>query len=191
MHKQLPNFFIFVDHYKDLVFKKNTNIGLIYRNYKDTNRENNLIKIAKECKKNRYQLFISNDIKLTHKFKADGIYIPSFSKTKKFANLERKNLTILGSAHNYKEIHNKIMQNCNAIFLSPIFNIKKTHNFLDILKFNNLAYSYNVKFFALGGISHKNVHKLKLLRIKGFGGITMFKKKPAYKRPVFLKNNFF
>ena len=32
---------------------------------------------------------------------------------------------------------------------------------------------------------------LKMLNIKGFAGIGLFKKKPAYKRPVFLKNNFF
>ena len=191
MHKQLPCFFIFIDHYKDIIFKKNTNIGVIYRNYKDTNRENNLAKIAHECKKNRYQLFVSNDTRLAHKFKADGIYIPSFNKTKKFLNLEKKNLTIIGSAHNYKEIHNKIKQKCIAIFLSPIFNIKKKKGFLGILKFNYLTYSNNVNFFALGGISERNIQKLKLLNIKGFGGISVFKKKPAYKRPVFLKNYFF
>ena len=58
-------------------------------------------------------------------------------------------------------------------------------------KFNYLAYSNNTNIFALGGISKSNIHKLKLLNIKGFGGIRMFKKKPAFKRPVFIKNNFF
>ena len=43
-----------------------------------------------------------------------------------------------------------------------------------------------VNFFALGGINEKNINKLKLFnRIKGFGGIAIFKKKPAFKRPVF------
>jgi len=64
MHKNLPNFFIFLDEYNSEVFEnKNINIGIIYRNYKDRNRENQLIKIAKACKKKRYQLFVSNDIK--------------------------------------------------------------------------------------------------------------------------------
>ena len=44
-----------------------------------------------------------------------------------------------------------------------------------------------IKFFALGGISKTNIGKLKLLSIEGFGGIELFKKKPAYKRPVFIK----
>ena len=59
-------------------------MGIIYRNYNDRKREKQLIKIAKACKKNRYQLFVSNDVKLALKVKADGIYIPSFNKTQKF-----------------------------------------------------------------------------------------------------------
>ncbi len=111
MHKHLPKFFIFTDKYNREIFKnKNINIGIIYRNYKDRKREKELIKIAKACKKNRYKLYVSNDIKLAHKVKADGIYIPSFNKTKKFLNIEKRNLVILGSAHNQKEIHNKIQQ---------------------------------------------------------------------------------
>tara|TARA_Y100000590_G_scaffold281676_1_gene316810 strand:+ start:998 stop:1543 length:546 start_codon:yes stop_codon:yes gene_type:complete len=181
MHKRLPVFFIFLDHYNSKIFKnKNPNIGIIYRNYKDTRRENQLIKIAKDCKKNRYQLFVSNDIKLVHKFKADGIYIPSFNKTKKFYNLEKKNITILGSAHNQNEIHRKILQNCNTIFLSPLFNIKKSKNFLGLHKFNYLTFSNKINILPLGGISENNIKKLKILSVRGFGGISIFKKKPAH-----------
>ena len=166
-------------------------MGIIYRNYNAEKRENELVKIAKACKKNRNQLFVSNDVKLAIKVKAEGIYIPSFNKTKGFSNLEKKNIKILGSAHNQKEIQKKISQNCTAIFLSPIFYIEKSNKFLGVHKFNYLAYSNTANIFALGGISESNIHKLKLLNIKGFGGIRMFKKKPAFKRPVFIKNNFF
>ena len=166
-------------------------MGIIYRNYNAEKRENELVKIAKACKKNRNQLFVANDVKLAIKVKAEGIYIPSFNKTKSFANLEKKNIKILGSAHNQKEIQKKISQNCSAIFLSPIFYIEKSNKFLGVHKFNYLAYSNTANIFALGGISESNIHKLKLLNIKGFGGIRMFKKKPAFKRPVFIKNNFF
>ena len=166
-------------------------MGVIYRNYNAKKREDELVKIAKACKINRNQLFVSNDVKLAIKFKTDGIYIPSFNKAKSFANLEKRNIKILGSAHNQKEIQKKISQNCTAIFLSPIFYVEKSNKFLGIHKFNYLAYSNNANIFALGGISNNNAHKLKLLKIKGFGGIRMFKKKPAYKRPVFIKNKFF
>ena len=142
------------------------------------------------CNKKRYQLFVSNDIKLALKVRADGIYIPSFNN-KKFLNLENKNLTILGSAHSQKEIREKISQQCRAIFLSPIFYVEKSLNFLNVYKFNYLSRSSKANILALGGITEHNVRKLRLLHIKGFGGISLFKKKPALKRPVFLKNNFF
>ena len=150
-----------------------------------------MIKIARACKKNGNQLFVSNDVKLALKVKADGIYIPSFNKTKYFSNLEKKNIIILGSAHNHQEIHKKKLQNCSAIFLSPVFYVKKSKKFLGLHKFNYLSYESKINIFALGGISENNVRKLKLLHTKGFGGIRIFKKKPAYKRPVFIKNNFF
>ena len=97
----------------------------------------------------------------------------------------------MGSAHNQKEIHKKISQNCTAIFLSPLFYVKKSKRFLGLHKFNYLSNMNKTNIFALGGIAQNNIQKLKLLRSKGFGGIGMFKKKPAFKRPVFIKNNFF
>ena len=191
MHKNLPKFFIFLDKYNSEIFKnKNINIGIIYRNYKDRNREKQLIKIAKACKKNRYSLFVSNDIKLAYKVKADGVYIPSFNKTKKFSNLEKKNIIIIGSAHNQKEIHKKISQNCKAIFLSPLFNVKKSKYYLDIFKFNLLTFANKSNFLALGGINKKNIRKLQMLRVKGFAGISMFKKKTGLLKAGFYKEKF-
>ena len=192
MHKNLPIFFIFLDHYDDQIFENNnTNIGVIYRNYNNPKKEIELIKVAKACKRKRYQLFVSNDMKLTLKVRADGIYIPAFNRTKMFLNLENKNLVVLGSAHNQKEIQEKILQKCRAIFLSPTFYMKKSKHFLDIYKFNFLSYANRIDCLALGGINEQNICKLKLLHINGFGGKGIFKKKPAFKRPVFLKNNFF
>ena len=162
-------------------------MGIIYRNYNTEKRENELVKIAKACKKNRNQLFVSNDVKLAIKVKAEGIYIPSFNQTKGFANLEKKNIKILGSAHSQKEIKKKISQNCTGIFLSPIFYIEKSNRFLGIHKFNYLSHSNNTNIFALGGISESNIHRLKLLNIKGFGGIQMFKKKTGLLKAGFYK----
>ena len=191
MHKSLPNIFIFLDQYSNRIFENNsTNLGIIYRNYSDPKRETELIKIALACKKKRYMLFVSNDIKLALKVRADGIYIPSFNNTKYFLNLENRNFIILGSAHCQKEIHDKILQKCKAIFLSPTFYVEKSKNFLNTHQFNFLSNTNKIKFLALGGINKHNIRKLKMLKAFGFGGIGLFKKKPAYKRPVFLKKNF-
>ena len=188
MHKSLPKLFIFLDQYNSETFKNNnTNIGIIYRNYSAPKRELELIKIAKACKKKRYQLSVSNDANLAIKVKANGIYIPSFNKTKRFLNLENRNFTILGSAHNQREIHIKIMQKCKAIFLSPTFYVKKSKNYLDIYKFNFLSYINKINIFALGGITENNIRKLRMLHIKGFGGIGLFKKKTGLKKAGFYK----
>ena len=192
MYKYSPNLFIYLDRFNSQIFKNNnTNIGIIYRNYHSSKREIELLKIANACKRKRYPLYVSNDLKLAIKVKADGIYIPAFNKSKKFLNLEKKNLKIIGSAHNQKEIYEKISQKCIYLFLSPIFSVKKKSTFLNIHKFNYLSRLNKINVFALGGINENNIRKLKLLHIKGFGGIGMFKKKPASKRQVFIKNNLF
>ena len=192
MHKNLPNLFIFLDKFNSQLFKNNnTNVGIIYRNYNDLKNEKELLKIAKACKKKGYKLYVSNNIKLATKVKADGIYIPAFNRTKKFFNLENKKFKIIGSAHNHKEIKEKILQKCSGIFLSPVFYVKKSKTYLDVYKFNSISNLQNIDIFALGGIKENNIKKLKLLKIKGFGAISLFKKKPAFKRPVFLKNKFF
>ena len=94
-----------------------------------------------------------------------------------FLNLEKRNFNIIGSAHNQKEIHQKMIQKCTDIFLSPIFYVDKSKQYLNIYKFNCLSSSNKVNIYALGGINENNIKKLKLLNIKGFGGISIFKKK--------------
>ena len=132
-------------------------------------------------------LFVSNDSKLAIKYGADGIYIPSFNKAKGFMNLENKKLIILGSAHNQREIADKIKQKCEGIFLSPIFQTNKSKKFLGVVKFNMLARNSKIKIFALGGINKRNIKKIKSLNISGFGAIKYFKKKTGLKKAGFLK----
>ena len=178
-----------MDKYNDEIFNNNiTNIAVIYRNYYSKQRESELIKIACACKKYRYKLFVSNDRNLALKVKADGIYIPSFNKKARFLNLENKLLTLLGSAHNQKEINEKITQKCKAIFIAPLFNVKKKRKSLGLYKFNMLAASNKINALALGGINETNINKLKNLNIKGFGGIGLFKKKTGLKKGRFFKD---
>ena len=75
--------------------------------------------------------------------------------------------------------------------MSPLFYVKKSKIFLGLYKFNYLSFSNKIKILPLGGISKNNIRKLKMLSVQGFGGIRIFKKKPASERPVFIKNNFF
>ena len=114
----------------------------------------------------------------------DGVYLPSFNKEIKFNNFPiKKKFRILGSAHNYKEIRIKEAQKVNEIFISSLF--KKKSTFLGFNKFNILNKLTNKKIIALGGINSKNIKLLKLLKVRGYAGISFFQKKKGGPKPPF------
>ena len=154
------------------------NINIIYRNYKNSSDFETILKLKEYCKKNHYKLYISNNFKLSIKFNLNGVYIPSFNKKINFVQNYSlpKNFKIVGSAHNITEINQKLSQGCNEIFLSPIFKVKKSKNFLGIIKFNLMTLNHKVSFVALGGINENNYKMLKLLKSSGFASISWAKK---------------
>ena len=147
---------------------------IIYRNYSLKRLDEKLIlKIKKYCKKKGNKFYLSNDIKLAKKLDLDGAYIPSFNKTTNhLAFSYKQNFNIIGSAHNLKEIKIKEKQKVNKIFLSSLF--KKNKNYLGINKFKLLSKLTTKKIIVLGGISKKNLKKLKILNQSGFAGISYF-----------------
>ena len=147
---------------------------IIYRNYSSKKLDEKLIlKISKYCKKKGKKFYLSNDIRLANKLDLDGAYIPSYNKTTNhLAFSYKQNFNIVGSAHNLKEIKIKEKQKVNKIFLSSLF--KKNKNYLGINKFKLLSKLTSKKIVVLGGISRKNLKKLKILNQSGFAGISYF-----------------
>ena len=147
---------------------------VIYRNYNSNTPDEKLIlRIKRYCKTKRFKFYLSNNIKLAIKLDLDGVYIPSFNKsTKHLAFSLKKKFNIIGSAHNIKEIKTKEIQCVNKIFVSSIF--KKNKNYLGINKFKLMTNLTKKKIVALGGISKKNIRKLKLLNVSEFAGISFF-----------------
>jgi thiamine monophosphate synthase len=88
----------------------------------------------------------------------------------------------MGSAHNLKEINEKKKQGVQTIFLSPLFKVSKSYNFLGISKFNTLANIFNGDVVALGGIKKNNIQKLKLLNCFGLASITYIKENIKMKK---------
>ena len=154
--------------------KQDKQTAIIYRNYLTKTPDQTLIlKIKKYCKKNSIKFYLSNNIKLAIKLDLDGAYIPSFNKSlKHLAYSYKKNFTIIGSAHNRKEIRTKEIQNVKKIFISSLF--KKNKNFLGINKFKLLSKLTKKKIVVLGGISKENINKLSLLKKSEFAGISYF-----------------
>ena len=147
---------------------------IIYRNYSsETVNEKLILKIKNYCKKKGIKFFLSNNIQIAIKLNLDGAYIPSFNKnTKHLAYSFKKNFKIIGSAHNLREIRTKETQKVDKIFLSSLF--KKNKNYLGINKFKILSKLTQKEVVVLGGISVKNLKKLKILKQSQFAGISYF-----------------
>ena len=146
---------------------------IIYRNYFSNIKEDLILKIKNHCKKRKIKFYLSNNIKLATKLDLDGAYIPSFNKnTNHLAYSFKKNFTLIGSAHNLKEIRIKERQGVKKIFISSLF--KKNKNFLGINKFKILSKMTKKNVVALGGISKSNLKKLNFLDHSDFAGISYF-----------------
>ena len=177
MHNKIPIFFSFIDTFeKEYIRKLDKKIAIIYRNYTAKNNKKIIIDIKNICKKDGRKFFISNNFKLAVRLNLDGVYLPSFNKIEKI-NKEniKKNFIIMGSAHSIKEIRIKEKQGVELIFLSPLFKTSKNKNFLGPIKFNFLALNTNRKVIALGGITPKNLRRLRITNSSGFAGISYFK----------------
>ena len=174
MHVNLPRKYYFINKFDtNNIGKLDKNTGIILRNYTAKINVNSIISLKKFCKKKGYKFFLSNNVQLALNLNLDGAYIPSFNKdTKHLAFSIKKKFLILGSAHNNKQIRLKERQLVKIIFVSSIF--KKNKNYLGINKFKLLSKLTNNKGIALGGVSNKNLKKLKLLNCFGFAGISFF-----------------
>ncbi len=158
----------------NIIDKQDKQTTIIFRNYTSKRVDEMLIlKIKKYCKKKSIKFYLSNNVKLAIKLNLDGAYLPSFNKSISHLSYSfKKNFNIIGSAHNFKEIKLKQRQKVKKIFLSSLF--KKNQNFLGINKFKLLNKQSKNKTVALGGISKKNVKKLKLANCFAFAGISFF-----------------
>lgn len=149
---------------------------IIYNELKSVN-EKKLIKLREICKSKNIKFYIINDIKFAFKYRADGLVITSDNKS--IIHNFNKRIVRIGVTHTQREYYQKIQQKCDYIFLSPIFFNKKysTNKILGILKFNLISLNWKIKILALGGISEKNLKKIKFTKSVGVGAITFFKKK--------------
>ena len=170
---------------------KKTGAILIFRTSKNISRKS-LKKFASNCKSKRIDLFVANSIKLLSLLKTNRLYISAWNK-KHYKNLRKFNskIEIVGSAHNVKEIKEKIDQGCSQIFLSRIFETKYRlkKGFLGVTRFNLMTRRFITNFIALGGINIKNFNQIKSLNIIGFA-MSLDKKKAGKYIPAFFKKTY-
>ena len=170
-------YYYFIDEFnKKEIEKLSSQISLIYRNYNKKNDSKELRKLVIYCRSNRRKVYISNNLKDAIKYNFDGLYIPSFHKQLRFQNITKKNLEIIGSAHNAVELKIKEKQGCSSIFLSPIFKNNKNKKYLDVIKTNLLKKMTKNKIVLLGGINQKTLKRSKLCSPNGLAAISWIKK---------------
>ena len=174
MHTNSLKKYYFIKRFiKHNIDKQSRNTIIIYRNYNKEIDVSEVRELNSYCKEKRLKFMISNNIKLSIKLNLDGAYIPAFNS--KFTHLAYKfkpNFKLIGSAHNLKEIRIKEKQKVSEIFLSSIF--KGNRNYLGINKFKIISDYSEKKIVALGGVSKKNIHLIKLTKSIGFAGISFF-----------------
>ncbi len=149
-----------------------------------------LKKFKRECDRRRIKVYISNNIKILFQLKSNELYLSSYNKRYfKHLKLIKTKLDIIGSAHNFTEIKQKINQGCSQIFLSRLFktDYKFKKGWLGTTKFNLLTKEFTHDFVALGGIKKNNFKNLRNLKIIGCAFFSD-KKKAGNFLPAFYKN---
>ena len=156
-------------------------INIIYRKRKFTEKISNLLRFRRFCLSKRIKFYISNDLNLLKKIKADGLYISANNKNLSLNILKKANFDIIGSAHNYKEINIKKIQGCSTILFSRLF--KTTYlnkkDFLGLVRFNFISLNQKLSLVPLGGIRLSNLNKLNIVKCNSFAVLSEIKKKPA------------
>ena len=176
-------YFLLIENIKDIDLKnlkKRNKFFIIYRNRYKNEKLNDLLKFRLRCKSKAIKFYVANDIKLATLLNSDGIYLSSFNQGLNFLNFKKSNFRIIGSAHNFNEIFQKIKQGCSLILLSKLFIVdydRKSHC-LGVVKFNGF-FKISNKLIPLGGIKIHNLNNLKNIPCEGFALLSEVKKKPA------------
>ena len=175
-------YFLIIESIKDIDLrniKKKNKFSIIYRNNVDVERKFELLKFRKECKAKSIKFYVANNISLALNLNSDGLYLSASNKSFK-ALLTKRNLEVIGSAHNIREINLKKKQGCDFILFSKLFlvNYDKKAPFLGVVKFNNFL-KLNARLIPLGGINSNNLNSLNLVDCAGFALKSEIKKKPA------------
>ena len=153
--------------------------GKVIIHFEKKNNPSIYHKLVNLCLKSNIRFYIANEIKYLFKFKANGFYISAFNKKKyNYLRTSNKNIDIIGSAHNYKEIREKISQGCSKVILSRLFATKKKGN-LGVTKFNLLAKDMK-NIICLGGINNNTFKKIKLVKCCGFALKSDLPNKPSF-----------
>ena len=180
------NYYLYIENTMSINLnrlKKNNKTTIIYRNKGEIESFEKLDAFRKKCKIKNFKFFVANNYKLAKSCKADGLYLSSYNK-KIYPSFGYK---LIGSAHNFKEIYEKMKQGCKTVILSRLFktSYKNKKGYLGIIKFNLIMKNYSINLVPLGGINDNNLLKLNLVKSEGMCLLSEIKKKPVITNRLF------
>jgi|TARA_B110000285_G_C15042909_1_gene572743 thiamine monophosphate synthase len=163
--------------------RNNKKISIIYRNNRIAEPLKKVQEFRNKCKRKAFKFYVANDLKLARVCNADGLYLSSYNKNYYY----NQNLELIGSAHNFKEIYQKIKQRCGTIIVSRLFqtNYKNKKSFLGVCRFNLLKQNYYIDLVPLGGVNSDNLLKVNLVKSSGVCFLSEIKKKPVISNRLF------
>ena len=138
------------------------NISLIYMSQNNSfSNIQDLIKIKEFSNKNNLKFYVTDNIRLAIKVKANGIYLTKNYNRMLHNYSCKKDFLILGSVHNQLEYYRKSIQNCKKFFLSPIFYNRKysINKILGVIKFKIISKDWKNEAIPLSGINQKNIKR--------------------------------
>ena len=180
MHLLHPKKYYFISNFDQNIekkLKKYNNIGIIYKP-SDYKNHQLLKKIFSANLTNK--IYLNSSAKYNPSLKIQGIYLPSGSKNILHNyNLFKSRYLILGSAHNLREIFQKIRAGCNIIFLSNVYKTSshpEKRSSIGLLRFLNIKNQIkNASIYALGGVTKRKYSTLNsIIKNFGYGGISSF-----------------
>ena len=180
------NYYLYIENTMSInldFLRNNKKIIIIYRNNGNSEKYTKVNTFRKKCKAKNFKFYVANNYRLAKSCNADGLYLSAYNR--KIYPFNYYNL--IGSAHNFKEIHQKIKQGCKTIVLSRLFRTSYKHKktYLGVIKFNLIKKNYLIKLIPLGGITNDNLLKLNLVKTEGFCLSSEIKKKPAISNRLF------
>ena len=153
--------------------------AIIFRHYHDPDRNEMAKSLIKETRGRHIKVLIASDVRLALKVGAHGVHIPeSMAKnsTRVWQRWFKPNWLITASAHSPKALFRARQLGADAALLSPVFSTISHPDSkpIGIIRFSSWSRKSNLAIFALGGVTHNNIQRLKNSKIQGLAGISTF-----------------
>lgn len=162
--KQLPPFIAITEGTHLLRPDLPPHTVVILRGYTLPDRAQRAAALAKLCRRKRWRLLIAGDPLLAVKHQAAGIHMPEGQAFQLKGWIRKKpHWLVTMAAHSKAALWRAARLKVNAALHSPVFATTSHPEStpLGVIRFNNAARHVPVAVYALGGINHKTIRRLK------------------------------